>query len=168
MNKKLNINKEAAEVIAIEGSDKFAMVRMALENAGYKEIQFIKSKFSATTEDNGGKPKAISELVASLCPVKNGMRAYQLNIRRREGRLHFDFSKMFGDNTPLTVDREIPLLINDETNEVDERMGSIYTYVYDMFYELHGTYPDTLSHPDDYRRLGRMMNLALIGHYFNV
>ena len=170
MIKKTKISKEFADTLRAINGEKYAMVEIALEDAGYKDIKFISGKFSVTAEDNGGKPKEIAKLVASRCPIKNGMRADQLNVRRREGRMHLDFSNLvFGDvEKPLTVDREIPLRESEEIDNADDLMGGHFMYVYDMFNELYGAYPENLSNREDYRRLGHMMNLVIAGHRFDV
>lgn len=73
------------------------------------------------------------------------------------------------DEPPLTKDVEYKFHEGkDEEAKTDREVGGIYMYVFDMFMEVHGTYPQELVNTEDYERLGKMMNLALQGYRFDI
>lgn len=160
-------HKSSAERNLIE-----ALTKLGFQNISRTQYGYI------TTEDRVGvKPPQLRMLLWPLIECKTIL---SIGIKRQHGCIRYNVN-MHNDLTiwkllreerkeieaPLTKDVELKLHERD-TSEADLNMGEMYMYVFDAFMEVYGVYPEKLINREDYARLGRMMNLALIGERFDI
>lgn len=153
------------------------LLKEALEKLGFQDISYTRNGY-ITTEDRFDSVTPLQLTMLIYTHFKHSV-IKQVQVKREHGRVRYnvilpDIKTIFAqikaendkDDEPLTADVELEL--RERNKDADLEMGRTYMYVFDAFHEVYGVYPELLSNHEDYVRLGRMMNLALIGERFDI